>query len=36
MLPTTIFEIRKCLSTLSLAKPIENAEPILKNYELFI
>jgi hypothetical protein len=36
MLPAETFEMRKCLLTLSLAKPRQNAEAILKTYELII
>jgi hypothetical protein len=36
MLPAEIFEMRKRFFTHSLAQPRENAEEILKPYELFI
>jgi hypothetical protein len=35
-LPAEIFVMRKRFLTLPLAKPIYNAEAILKNFELFI
>jgi hypothetical protein len=36
MLPAEAFQMRKVLSTLSLARPRQNAGAILKNYVLFI
>jgi hypothetical protein len=36
MLVVEIFEMRKCLLTLSLAKPRLDVEEILKSYGLFI
>jgi hypothetical protein len=35
MLPAETFEMKKRLSTLSLAKPIQNTEATLNTYELF-
>jgi hypothetical protein len=33
VLPAEVFEMEKCFLTLSLAKPLYNAEEILKTYE---